>query len=286
MQSFSGGLNRMETAMYPSLRLAMGAAALIAISMPTTVLFAAQDAVVPPKLTWDCDCPMSKLADPAALPHFAAALRQKNTVEIVAIGSSSTFGIGASTVDRTYPFQLQDILERTFKSQDFFISNSGIGGEFAAQTAKRVMNEVALKLPDLVLWQVGTNDVLAGVPIEEFKTTVQGTLRWLTYHGIDTVLIGLQYSPAVENNERHHAFSRAISEIAAEENVLLVRRYDAMRFVALTRWEGLLSGDGLHQNDHGYRCMAEHIAHAVVASAFSPEVSTAPNVEEARRMQP
>jgi acyl-CoA thioesterase-1 len=66
----------------------------------------------------------------------------------------------------------------------------------------------------------------------------------------------------------------------------LVRRYDAMRFVALTRWEGLLSGDGLHQNDHGYRCMAEHIAHAVVASAFSPDVSTAPNVEEARRMQP
>jgi len=286
MQSFSGGLNRMEKAMYPSLRLAMGAAALIAISMSATALFAAQDAVVPPKLTWECDCPMSKLADPAALPHFAAALRQKNTVEIVAIGSSSTFGIGASTVDRTYPFQLQDILERTFKSQDFFISNSGIGGEVAAQTAKRVMNEVALKLPDLVLWQVGTNDVLAGVPIEEFKTTVQSTLRWLKYHGIDTVLIGLQYSPAVENNERHHAFSRAISEIAAEENVLLVRRYDAMRFVALTRWEGLLSGDGLHQNDQGYRCMAEHIAHAVVASAFSPDVSTAPNVEEARRMQP
>ena len=68
--------------------------------------------------------------------------------------------------------------------------------------------------------------------------------------------------------------------------LVLVRRYDAMRFVALTKWEGLLSGDGLHQNDHGYHCMAEHIAHAVVASAFSPDVSTAPNVEEARRMQP
>ena len=168
--------------MYPSLRLAIGAAAFIAISMPTVAPLAARDDVVPPRLTWDCDCPMSKLADPAALPHFAAALRQKNTIEIVAIGSSSTFGIGASTVDRTYPFQLQDILESTFKSQDFFISNSGIGGEVAAQTAKRVMNEVALKLPDLVLWQVGTNDVLAGVPVEEFKATVQSTLRWLKYH--------------------------------------------------------------------------------------------------------
>jgi len=286
MQSFSGGLNRMEKAMYPSRRLARGAAALIAISLPTTALFAAQDTVAPPRLTWDCECPMSKLADPAALPHFAAALKQKNTVEIVAIGSSSTFGIGASTLDRTYPFQLQDILERTFPDRDFFISNSGIGGEVAAQTAKRVMNEATLKLPDLVLWQVGTNDVLAGIPIEAFKATVQSTLRWLKYHGIDTVLIGLQYSPAVENSARHQAFSRAISELAAEENVLLVRRYDAMRFVALTKWEGLLSGDGLHQNDHGYHCMAEHIAHAVVASAVSLDVSTAPTVEEARRLQP
>ena len=272
--------------MYRSFRLAIGAAAFIAISVPAVTPLAAQDAVAPPRLTWACECPMSKLADPATLPHFAAAIRQKNTIEILAIGSSSTFGIGASTVDRAYPFQLQDILERTFKDRDFYISNSGVGGEVAAQTAKRLMNEVALKLPDLVLWQVGTNDVLAGVPVEEFKATVQSTLQWLKFHQIDTVLIGLQYSPAVETNERHQAFSRAISEIAAEDNVLLVRRYDAMRFVALTKWEGLLSGDGLHQNDHGYHCMAEHIAHAVVASAFSRDVSPASTVEEARRLRP
>ena len=272
--------------MYPSLRLAMGIAALIAISMPTGLTLAAQGTIEPPALTWDCDVPMSKLADTMPLPHFAAALRQKNTVEIVAIGSSSTFGIGASTLDRTYPFQLQDILERAFKDQDFFISNSGIGGEVAAQTAKRVMNEVALKLPDLVLWQVGTNDVLAGVPVEEFKATVRSTLRWLKYHQVDTVLIGLQYSPAVEKSEHHQAIGRAIAEIAAEENIPLVRRYDAMRFIALNRWESMLSGDGLHQNDHGYHCMAEHVAHAVVASAISPDLSAAPKVDEAGRMQP
>src|SRR3954463_7270109 len=107
----------MERAMYPSFRLAIGAAALIAISMPAATPLAAQDAVAPPRLTWACECPMSKLADPATLPHFAAAIRQKNTIEILAIGSSSTFGIGASTVDRAYPFQLQDILERTFKDR-------------------------------------------------------------------------------------------------------------------------------------------------------------------------
>jgi hypothetical protein len=84
----------------------------------------------------------------------------------------------------------------------------------------------------LVLWQVGTNDVLAGVPVEEFRETVQSTIRWLKEHQIDTVLIGLQYSPAVERNERHKAIGRVINEVAAAENVLLVRRYDAMQFLA------------------------------------------------------
>src|SRR4051812_45847667 len=143
------------------------------------------------------------------------------------------------------------------------------------------MNEATLKPPHLVLCQGGTNDALAAVPVEAFTGTGQKNLRPLTDNVIDKGLIGLQDRQAVANSARHQAFSRAISELAAEENVLLVRRYDAMRFVASTKWEGLLSGDGLHQNDHGYHCMAEHIAHAVVASAFAPDESTAPTVEEA-----
>jgi acyl-CoA thioesterase I len=129
--------------------------------------------------------------------------RIKTTIHILAIGSSSTFGIGASTLDRTYPFQLQDILEKTFKGHDIYISNSGTSGELAAATAERVKTEVELKQPDLVLWQVGTNDVLAGVPVEDFRAIVQSTIRWLKERRIDTTLIGLQYSPTVEKGEHH-----------------------------------------------------------------------------------
>ena len=214
---------------------------------------------------------MTRLAAPASLPHLTAALKDKTTIHIVAIGSSSTFGIGASTLDKTYPFQLQDILEKSFQGRDVYVSNSGTSGELAAATAERVKNEVALKQPDLVLWQVGTNDVLAGAPVEDFRATVQSTIRWLKDHGIDTALIGLQYSPAVEKDERHKAIGQVIREVASAENVLLVllvRRYDAMEFLANFKLEELLSDDELHQNDLGYRCMAEHVARAVIVSAF------------------
>ena len=57
--------------------------------------------------------------------------------------------------------------------------------------------------------------------------------------------------------------------------MLLVRRYEAMQFIANAKEGELLSGDDLHQNDLGYRCMAEHIARALVVSALNPTVGVA-----------
>ena len=139
-------------------------AALLGAVLALATPLKAQEQTKPPVLSPSCGVPMTRLAAPAPLPHLTAALKDKTTIHIVAIGSSSTFGIGASTLDKTYPFQLQDILEKSFQGRDVYVSNSGTSGELAAATAERVKNEVALKQPDLVLWQVGTNDVLAGVP--------------------------------------------------------------------------------------------------------------------------
>ena len=238
-----------------------------------------------PALSPSCGVPMSKLAETAPLPHLAAALRDKRAIEILAIGSSSTYGVGASRLDHTYPFQLQEILEQTFKGHDIFISNSGMSGELAAATAERIKTEAMLNRPDLVLWQVGTNDALAGVPIGEFRTTLRDTIRWLKEHEIDTALIGLQYSPTLERNLQHRVIERVIRTVAAAENVPVVHRYDAMEFLTNSKLEDLLSADRLHQNDLGYRCMAEHVARVVVVSAF-PHRPDAPKLDQAGPAQP
>jgi len=201
-----------------------------------------------------------------------AALKARRTIRVLAIGSSSTVGVGASSPAKNYPAQLEAILEGTFRNLDVVMVNRGVSGEAAAQTAERLKQAVAETKPNLVLWQVGTNDTLAKVPAEAFKTTVRDALRWLKGQDVDAVLIGLQYSPRVVQDEAATAIRRAIRDLAAEEGVLLVRRYEAMRFIADAKEGELLSGDALHQNDLGYRCMAEHIARAVVISALSANV--------------
>ena len=61
----------------------------------------------------------------------------------------------------------------------------------------------------------------------------------------------------------------AEQKIAAEENILYVRRYDAMRFIAQRRANlQLMASDNFHLNDLGYQCMAEHVAHAMIVSLF------------------
>ena len=72
--------------------------------------------------------------------------------------------------------------------------NRGVSGELAANAATRMKNEVALDKPDLVLWQVGTNDALAYVPVAEFAATVKDQIDWLKAHKVDVVLVGLQFA--------------------------------------------------------------------------------------------
>ena len=84
------------------------------------------------------------------------------------------------------------------KGSNVVIINRGVSGELSANAAIRIKNEVALTNPDLVIWQVGTDDALAFVPVEELRYTVEKTVRWLKEHNVDVVLAGLQYRrPAV-----------------------------------------------------------------------------------------
>ena len=222
----------------------------------------------PPPLSPSCEVPAADIAMPAPLPHLQADLQAKRTIRVLAIGSSSTVGLGASSPAQNYPSQLEQILERTFKGIDVVIINRGVSGEAAAATADRLKTIVGLEKPDIVLWQVGTNDALMRVPIEEFRATVIDTVRWLKEREIDTVLVGLQYTLKVSKDEHYRNIRMALRDIASQESVLLVRRYEAMEFIERAKEGVLVSPDELHLNDLGYRCMAEHIARAMVVSAF------------------
>ena len=203
------------------------------------------------------------------LPNVGRALASHKTLEILAVGSAATGTIGLSNGIKSYPVQLEDMLKASLNGVDVDIINRGTGGEVAQTSADRIRSEVALVKPDLVLWQLGTNDALARVDPEQFIEIVESTIAWLKGNDIDVVLVGLQYTTRFAKDESYFAIRQALEKIAQDRKVLYIKRYDAMKFIAQTRAVvHLMASDNYHLSDMGTQCQAEHVARAMIASLF------------------
>jgi acyl-CoA thioesterase-1 len=232
----------------------------------------------PPPLSPQCDVPAADIGTPEPLPNVTEALRKGEKIRILAIGSSSTSGVGASSGLKSYPEQLEDILEVALKGADVDIVDRGLPGEVAAVTAVRIKSEVTLSGPSVVLWQLGTNDALSRVDPVEFAETVRSTIDWLKENKIDVVLVGMQYTSRFVRDKHYMAIKEMLQKIAAETAILYVRRYDATQFIAQTHANlQLMSSDNFHLNELGYQCMAEHVARAVIVSLYVRKFRPAAN---------
>src|SRR6185436_18372518 len=73
-----------------------------------------------------------------SLPHVASKLASGEPVLIIAFGSSSTAGFGASSPDFNYPNRLAAQLHRHYPTADITVINRGQGGEDAPEMMKRL----------------------------------------------------------------------------------------------------------------------------------------------------
>ena len=210
----------------------------------------------------------------AALPHFSRALASGGRVRIVAIGSSSTEGVGASSPSANYPSQLRALLEAALPGDNFEVINRGVGGETAPATAARLRRDIPSLDPDLVVWQVGTNDALTGAAMADYEATVRSALDFLKARRIDVLLVGMQWTRKLAANPVYAGVREATAHVARQEGVSLVSRFEAMRQLAdASGREDMIGPDHLHMNDRGYRCLAEQVA---VTLAHAVEAEGAP----------
>lgn len=245
----------------------MAVAGIRAFTLPTS----------PPGLSPDCRSKRT-VGDQFRRPlrTLSRAVRASRPVKVLAIGSSSTVGVGASSPSATYVAKLEATLEGTFKGLDFDVVGRGMSGEEAQGAADRMKKEVELTKPDLVVWQVGTNDAIRHVSIDSFKECLRNTLAWLKEHRTDVVLIDPQYGDALTKDEHYERVVAAIAEVAREARILLVDRFEAMR--ELHRVHGdrfYLTSDNLHMNDTGHRCMAEQLARSIVGGLLMADAEAA-----------
>jgi len=209
------------------------------------------------------------------LKALSRAVRANKNVKVLAIGSSSTVGVGASSPAATYVANLETTLEGSLSGMNFEVVGRGMSGEVAAGAADRMKREVEDTKPDLVVWQVGTNDAIRHVSIDGFKACLKKALAWLADNRIDVVLIDPQYGVVLTKDEYYERVVTAIAEIAREAGVLLVDRFEAMRELQKDRGDTFyLTSDNVHLNDRGHRCMAEQLARAIVGGLLQADAES------------
>ncbi len=220
-----------------------------------------------------CDAPLDMLRLANPLPRLSHKLAAGEPITIVAIGSSSTAGSGASSPAATYPSRLAADLRKRFPTHVIKVINRGVGGEEIPDMLKRFDKAVVANKPDLVLWQLGTNALLRDHHITDRGAAIRAGLNKIRLTGADIVLIDPQFAPKVNVKPDALQMVRFISTVAKEENVALFRRYDVMK-----RWNKVdhlpfttfVAADGLHMNDWSYACMAKGLGQAIAEAAQRP----------------
>lgn len=253
---------------------------LIGSAIPASAL----DAVPPCRSQSD----LTRFAD--RLARTADRIAKRQPLTIVALGSSSTAGAGASSPDASYPSRLAARLHETLPGQPVTVLNRGVNGEDVQEMLARFEASVMAEKPDLVLWQTGTNALLRGHSLDTVRTLVTEGVARLRAFGVDVVLIDPQYAPSVLEKPQASAMVALLAAMARDGHADLFPRFAVMK-----RWhetenipvDVFVGSDGLHMNDWSYACFGRLMADAITEAATRPAtVASAPSVRPALRPAP
>ena len=213
-----------------------------------------------------CEAPTNLVHFTAPLPTLSAALDGDQPIRIVALGSSSTQGIGASSPKACYPSKLQSELRQRYPDKEITVENLGVGGQLATDMLPRIKNDVLPLRPSVVIWQTGVNDAMQHVDVEEFRQTVLLGIDELQRNGIDVVLLDMQYFPGAEAIGAFPRYLAAMRQIAGARKVPILQRFAIMKYLVTSAQftpQQLLASDLFHSNDFTYGCLSRFLADAL-----------------------
>lgn len=173
-----------------------------------------------------------------------------NRPRIVAFGDSLTAGLGVATED-TYPARLQRRLDE--QGLRYRVINAGVSGDTTAGGVRRV--EWVLKShPDMVILELGGNDGLRGLNVQETKANLEQIIQRCQEASVTVVLAGMKLPPNY-GADYTKAFEAIYPALAKRYRVPLIPFFlDGVAGSA-----SLNQADGIHPTSEGYRIISEKV---------------------------
>lgn len=159
--------------------------------------------------------PATSAASPAAEAVVAGPERR-----ILAFGDSLFAGLGVG-MENSYPAQLEAALRKD--GINARIANAGISGDTTAAGLQRLAFTLDAQKPkpDLVLLELGANDMLRALKPAETRRNLTAMLDELAKRGIPVLLMGMR-APPNYGPDYQREFDAIYAELGKREGVTLV----------------------------------------------------------------
>jgi acyl-CoA thioesterase-1 len=169
---------------------------------------------------------------------------------IVAFGNSLTAGLGVSQ-DQSYPARLQHKLDAA--GYVYRVVNAGVSGETTAGGARRV-SWVLKNKPAIVILELGGNDGLRGLSLQETKANLERIIQQLQKASVTVVLAGMKLPPNY-GKDYTDGFESLYQVLAKQYRLILIPFF----LDGVAGSSSLNQGDGIHPTGEGYRIIVERI---------------------------
>ena len=203
----------------------------------------------------------------AAAPATAVA---GPAVRVLAFGDSLFAGYGLASPQQSYPVQLEAALREI--GRNVRIVNAGVSGDTTAAGRQRLAFTLDSQpqKPDVVLLELGGNDLLRGLPPEQTRENLEAMLAELDKRGIAVVLMSLQ-APPNAGPRFQHAFDAIYPDLAKKYGVKLVPFVTAQVFTD----SRLIQADHVHPTAQGVGVLVRATQDAVAAALPKADQATA-----------
>ena len=216
-------------------------------------------------------CPAARPEDVSATEQFRKLkikIQRGETIKLVAIGSSSTEGSDLADKRLAYPTHLEQRLNTILGAKTVKVVNKGRGGENILDAVARFERDVMVEEPDLVIWQLGTNDIVRNIDVTMLKSSVDMGLSLLAQGQVPVVMMDSQTAPRVLVSPQREPIDRMIREAASRHGAVLWSRFELMRSIIAKGDAGqpeLIKSDGLHMTVPMHVCTGAVLGETIAA---------------------
>ena len=169
---------------------------------------------------------------------------------IVAFGNSLTAGLGVAT-DHSYPAYLQRALDKA--GYAYRVVNAGVSGDTTAGGVRRV-SWVLNSKPVIVIVELGGNDGLRGLSLQETKANLERIIQQFQQASVTVVLAGMKIPPNY-GQEYTDGFEALYQALAKQYHLTLIPFF----LDGVAGSSSLNQADGIHPTGEGYRIIVEKV---------------------------